>query len=230
MNNERIIKLIVLGDSGVGKTSIIERIKSGKFQKMPSGGDIITIQRKYESKNIMIKLNFLDGWGSEPYVNLYLGYIHNSNIILLVFSDINTLNILRDRWNHFYKEKANLENSIIILIGNKSDIFEDKRDEILNKGQEFADEIDTHFLTCSAKTGDNMDNLERIIISEAKRFIDKEEKEKEKKYYSIKKKAKKDKRENLKNDNYEHKKIVNYDDENKVSIWQNSKLNKYISF
>ena len=45
-------------------------------------------------------------------------------------------------------KKANLENSIIILIGNKSDIFEDKRDEILNKGQEFADEIDTHFLTC----------------------------------------------------------------------------------
>ena len=55
-------------------------------------------------------------------------------------------------------------------------------------------------------------------------------KKKKKKNIIILKKAKKDKRENLKNDNYGHKKIVNYDDKNKVSIWQNSKINKYISF
>ena len=72
-----------------------------------------------------------------------------------------------------------------------------------------------------------MDNIERYIIKEAKRFIDEEERKKE--FYSLKK-ERKDKKESLKNDNYTHKKIVNYDDENKVSIWQNSKLNKYISF
>ena len=35
-----------------------------------------------------------------------------------------------------------------------------------------------HFMTCSAKCSDNMDNLERYIITEAKRFIDEEEKNK----------------------------------------------------
>ena len=103
MNNERNINLVILGDSGVRKTSIIERIKSDKFQEIPSGGDIITIRRKYESKNIMINLIFDDGWGSESYIRKYWGYIHRSNIILLVFSDIKTLNTLRDSRYHFYK-------------------------------------------------------------------------------------------------------------------------------
>ncbi len=110
MNNERNINLIVLGDSGVGKTSIIERIKTGKFQEFYPGENIKIIRREYERKNIMINLIFCDGCGSEQYIKLYLGYIHNCNIILLVFDDINTLNILRVRWYLFYKEKANIEN------------------------------------------------------------------------------------------------------------------------
>ena len=77
---------------------------------------------------------------------------------------------------NYYKENSNIDNSRFILVGNKSDLFGNNRDEILNKGQEFAEEIDAHFITCSAKSADNMDNLERFIITEAKRFIDDEEK------------------------------------------------------
>ena len=59
---------------------------------------------------------------------------------------------------------------------NKSDIFVEKREDIINQGQSFADEIDANFITCSTKSKDNMDNLERYITTEAKRFIDDEEK------------------------------------------------------
>ena len=96
-----------------------------------------------------------------------VNYIRDSHIVLLVFSDINTLNELKHRWNKFYKENINIENSTIILIGNKSDTFEDNRDEIIRLGYQFAEEIDAWLITCSAKTDDNMDNLERFIISEA---------------------------------------------------------------
>ena len=47
MNNERNINLIVLGDSGVGKTSIIDRIKTGKFQEFYPGENIKIIRREY---------------------------------------------------------------------------------------------------------------------------------------------------------------------------------------
>ena len=71
-----------------------------------------------------------------------------------------------------------------------------------------------------------MVNLERYIISEAKRLIDEEEKE----YYISKIKQKNYKRENLKEDNHNYNRIANYDDYNKVLLWKNSKLNKYLSF
>jgi len=227
MYNERYINLIVLGDNGVGKTSIIKRIKDGKFQDIyPSTikTDFFVIKRKYERKNIIIYLDFYDTPGQEALENIIpIDYIYNSHIVLLVFSDIETLNILKKRWYRSYKKNANIDNSIFILIGNKSDTFGDKKEEIIKEGNEFADEIDVLFLTCSAKTDDNMDNLERFIIKEATRFIDDEEKKK--KYYSNIVKG-----ENLKEDNYNHKQFTNDDDYNKVSLWQNSKLNKYISF
>ena len=56
-----------------------------------------------------------------------------------------------------------------------------KEQEIFNRDiylqtKQFADELDAHFITCSAKCEDNMDNLERYITTEAKRFIDENEK------------------------------------------------------
>ena len=70
----------------------------------------------------------------------------------------------------------NYNNSRFLLVGNKSDIFVEKREDIINQGQSFADEIDANFITCSIKSKDNMDNLERYITTEVKRFIDDEEK------------------------------------------------------
>ena len=179
MRDERKINLIVLGESSVGKSSIIKRIKDGKFQEVYEitiRTDFYVLRRKYEKKNIMMELAFYDIPGQEILEYCVpVNYIRDSHIILLVFSDINTLNKLKYRWNKFYKKNINIENSRIILIGNKSDTFGDKRDEIIRLGYQFAEEIDAWLITCSAKTGDNMDNLERFIISEAKRFIDEEE-------------------------------------------------------
>ena len=102
-------------------------------------------------------------------------------LCFLVFSDIKNLTVLKDRWYKHYKENTNIENSKYILIGNKSDIFGDKRDEIVKQGNLFAEEIDAHFITCSVKSKDNMDNVERYIVTEARRFIDEEEKKLENK-------------------------------------------------
>ena len=54
MDNERKINLIALGDSAVGKTSIIKRIKDGKFQEVYEitiRTDFYVLRRKYEKKN-----------------------------------------------------------------------------------------------------------------------------------------------------------------------------------
>ena len=175
MEREVKISVITLGDSGVGKTSIIKRIYDGTFQDVMFStfgiGDFF-VRRKYLKKNIQIVLCFKDTAGQESHQELPVQYIRKSHIVLFVFCDIETLNTLRERWYNFYKEKANIENSRFILVGNKSDLFGNEKKEIERQGQEFADEINAHFITCSAKSKDNIDTLEQIIIDEAKNFIE----------------------------------------------------------
>ena len=89
----------------------------------------------------------------------------------------NILNVIKNRWYIHYRENANINNARFILIGNKSDLFGEKRKEIIREGEKFSEEIDALFMTCSAKSADNIDNSERYITTEAKRFIDTEEKE-----------------------------------------------------
>ena len=127
----------------------------------------------------MITLHFRDTNGLESMQSLIpIQYLRDSHIVLLIFSDLDTLDDIINRWYSFYQENTNIDNSRFILVGNKSDLFGNKRDEIINQGNQFAEEIDAHFLTCSAKSAANMDNLERYILTESKRFIDDEEKKK----------------------------------------------------
>ena len=199
MEKNENINVITLGPSGVGKTSIIKRIKDGTFEdtyKTTIALDHFFIKSKYEKKHIIITLHFRDTNGLESMQSLIpIQYLRDSHIVLLIFSDLDTLDDIINRWYSFYQENTNIDNSRFILVGNKSDLFGNKRDEIINQGNQFAEEIDALFLTCSAKSADNMDNLERYILTESKRFIDDEEKKKK----NIDKKIKLDNKKNNKN-------------------------------
>ena len=176
---EKEINVITLGDQGVGKTSIIQRFKDDTFSdnmRVTLGIDVLILKRKFENRDLTISLNIHDTAGQEIYRTLPLNYIRNSHIVLLVFSNIKTLNEIKKRWLNLYKEHSNVENSIFIVVGNKSDTFGDEREEIIKEGKQFAEKLDAHFITCSAKNKDNMDNLENYIVTEAKRFIKEEEK------------------------------------------------------
>ena len=180
MEIDKKINVIILGDKGVGKTSIFNIIKE------KASTDIITdindidsfiIKVNYEKKNTTISLNIKDIKNQENFKgNIPIQYIRNNHIVLLVFSNIETLNNIKEHWYKFNKENTNIENSKYILIGNKSDLFGDEKDEIIKQGNKFAEEIDAHFITCSVISKDNLDNIERYIITEAKRFIEEEDK------------------------------------------------------
>ena len=136
------------------------------------------IRRKYEKKNKVILLNLKDSENKQKYErSIPIQYIRDSHIVLLVFCNIETLNHLTDNLYKFYIENKNIDNPRFILIGNKSDTFGNDKDEIMKKGNIFAEEIDAHFLTCSAKSEDNLDNVERYITTEAKRYIDEDKDE-----------------------------------------------------
>jgi small GTP-binding protein len=178
---EKLIKIITLGASAVGKTSIIKRIVQNKFddEMQPTYGiDNYYLFRDYKKKNVKIKLKFIDTVGQEKHSDLPNQYIRDCHIVLLIFKDIKTLDELKNRWFKLYKENANVEKSKFIVVANQSDTFGIKRNEIKNSGKLFAEEMNNSiFITCSAKSEDNIDHLEDYILEEAKNIIDDEEKE-----------------------------------------------------
>ena len=175
------LNVIILGDNDVGKSSLVQIIKNGKSKENDNSlvdkNENFIIKAKYEKEKKVILLHLKEPEHQKIYDgNIPKQYILDSHIVLLVFSNIKTLNNLKDKLYTFYKENANIENSRFILIGNKSDIFGDEKNNILKEGEKFADEINSSFITCSAKSKDNMDNLEKFIILEAKNYIDDNEK------------------------------------------------------
>ena len=80
---------------------------------------------------MQILLNFQDTSGQERYQKLIpLSYIRNSHVVFLVFSDFDSLENLKRRWFNFYKKNSNVDNSKFILVGNKSDLYKNNRDEL----------------------------------------------------------------------------------------------------
>ena len=152
---EKEINVIILGDKGVEKSSIFNRIKHGAFDEAKDNSNINDIEycflkRKYEKKDIAISLNIKDIKNQDKYNgNIPKQYIRDNHIVILVLSNKEWLNNIKSRWYDYYKENANIENSRFILIGYKSDEFGDQRDEIIKKGNILAEEIDAHFITCS---------------------------------------------------------------------------------
>ena len=176
MENKKDLNVIILGDNRVGKSSILQIIKQGESIENNNSSinkSNFIIKKKYERKKIEILLHFKDVENQ-----ITPQYIRDSHIVLLVFCDIKSLDYLRNSLHIYYKNNSNIFNPRFILVGNKCDTFGNDKDEIMKKGQEFAEEINAQFLTCSTTSLDNKDNIERYITTEAKNYIDEEEKNK----------------------------------------------------
>ena len=148
-------KIILLGDSGVGKTSIIKKFINNEFNE-----DIkctIDIDSLYKSikinKNLYTKLKIYDTAGQEKYRSLIKKYYQGTDGIILVFdlTSENSFNKLKSWINEI---SENTEKAQIILVGNKADLIERKIDE--DKAETFAKQRDMKYIETSAKEGTNI--------------------------------------------------------------------------
>jgi len=145
------IKMILLGESGVGKTSIIKKYLFNEFSSeyTPSSAmnyveKIITVDNK------KIRLNIWDTIGQEKYRALSKLFLNETEIIILVYSitDLNSFQEL-DYWENLYKE--NIGNNVFVgVVGNKCDLLEDQK-VTEEQGKEYAKKNNALFGLLSAK-------------------------------------------------------------------------------
>ena len=160
-------KVIVLGSYGVRKTSIIFRLMNKEVDTdyAPTiSADIKNFQVKVNDKIKQIQI--WDTCGSDDFVLNTPNLFKNTFIIILVFA-INDEKSFKDleKWYNILKEYT--YDNTIFLIGNKSDLREERKVES-EKAEGFKNSYDNikMFFETSAKNGENMDKLlENIAIS-----------------------------------------------------------------
>lgn len=154
-----IMKLLLVGDSGVGKSCLLLRFVEDKFN--PSFITTIGIDfkiRTIESKGKKIKLQVWDTAGQERFRTITTAYYRGAMGIVLIYdvTDARTFESV-ENWFQTVTQHAN-EDAQIFLVGNKND-DEENRQVSSEQGQLLASKLNIPFLEASAKTNENVDSI-----------------------------------------------------------------------
>ena len=165
-------KITLVGDSGVGKSSIIGRFVTGIFIKdMSSTAGLNYSQKLYEKDGKKVNLNLWDTAGQEKFRSLGRNFYKDSYIIIIVFDITNRMSFINAK-EVWYNEIKNYGEKFkfLSLVGNKSDKYEEE--EVTDEEAiSFAKEIDAKFFLVSAHTGDGIDKMFHTL---ADNFFDEE--------------------------------------------------------
>lgn len=169
--NQYQFKVMLLGDSGVGKTCLLVRFKDGTFL---AGSFIATVGIDFRNKLVTlgdkkIKLQIFDTAGQERFRSVTHSYYRDANALLLLY-DVTSYSSFENisAWLSEIKEFAH-DDVIIMLIGNKID----KSQRVVSReaGERLARDFEVSFLETSAKTGQN---VELAFMATAQALLDKE--------------------------------------------------------
>ena len=161
-NNEqvsKICKLIIIGDSSVGKTSLLKRYVKNEFSNnMLSTIGIDFLIRSYKHKDETYKIQMWDTAGQEKFLSITSAYYRGADLVIVTY-DITRPNALAR--TEFWLEQLNCfgrDATPVAVVGNKSDLLEEPAS--YNKAVEtYCQERGLQHYVTSALTGFNVNNL-----------------------------------------------------------------------
>ena len=179
-----IIKILTLGDTQVGKSSIVLRYTEDKFDD----NQLSTIGIDYKTKfmkmdDSSVKVLIWDTAGQEKFQNIAKQYYKGANGVLLIYDICSRKTFERiEFWLKELKENNRIDELFICLVGNKNDM-EDKREISIEEGKKYANDNNIPFLEVSAKSGKGIIDLFKKVIKGAldKVYIKNEKEEGEEK-------------------------------------------------
>ncbi|SCU98003.1 LAMI_0F12508g1_1 [Lachancea mirantina] len=157
-NYDSIMKILLVGDSGVGKSCLLVRFVEDKFS--PSFITTIGIDFKIKTVDIngkKVKLQLWDTAGQERFRTITTAYYRGAMGIILVYdvTDERTFANIK-QWFSTVNQHANDE-AQLLLVGNKSDM--DTRAVTTEQGETLAKELGIPFVEASAKDDTNVNDI-----------------------------------------------------------------------
>ena len=170
---DKSFNILILGDCNIGKTSFIEAIKRKNIQKEYIPTVIFEYSSLYVKINDkIIKFGIWDISGQETSRSLINDFLKKTSLIILVYDITNIKSFENiDTWIKYIKSitEKSKSKSKIILVGNKSDL-QDERVVTEEEGKEKCESNHlTEFMECSCKNGIN---VKEIFINAAKILYD----------------------------------------------------------
>ncbi|XP_069012369.1 ras-related protein Rab-37-like isoform X1 [Embiotoca jacksoni] len=171
-DEEMVHKTILVGDSGVGKTSLLVQFDQGKFipASFSATVGIGFTNKEVTFDNMKIKLQIWDTAGQERFRSVTHAYYRDAHALLLLYDITSKSSFDNIRaWLTEIHEYAQSE-VIIMLLGNKADMSSERairRDE----GERLAREYSVPFMETSAKTGVNVELAFTAVAKELKHRV-----------------------------------------------------------
>ena len=174
---EFIFKVLLLGNSNVGKSSLFLRFVDDIWNDtfVPTIGVDFKI-KTFDIDEKRIKMQIWDTAGQERFKNIIASYYRVAHGILLIY-DVTDKDSFKNLSNWLIEiEKNSSKNVLKVLIGNKTDL-EEKRVISYNQAKEFADSYGLKYIETSAKKNLNVNEAfatlgrELMLASEDKRIV-----------------------------------------------------------
>ena len=170
-NYEFQIKIVIIGDSGVGKTNFIFRFAENSFSDM----HVSTVGLDYKSKIIIlpsskkrVRIQIWDTAGQERYMAINKNTLQKVQGIIIMYDLTNRKSFENlERWFNIVSQ--NFPGKTVFLVGNKLDLSDDKRIVTVEEGQKLAEENNMKFYEGS---GQNGENVEEIFIQMAEKVYE----------------------------------------------------------
>ncbi|MFX1590237.1 MAG: Rab family GTPase [Promethearchaeota archaeon] len=176
-SGEYAYKLILGGEGGVGKTSMVHRFVEDSFQtdyKSTIGTSIMKKECEFHGLESKVRFIIWDLAGQAQFKRVRQTYLANAEAGILVY-DV-TRKDSYDSLENWFKEIKSVSPTIsLILVGNKIDL-EKEREITTGEGEELAQKLNLSYIETSAKTGENInDAFKMLALQMIKRFVFTEE-------------------------------------------------------
>jgi small GTP-binding protein len=164
-----LYKIVMLGDSGVGKTSLVARLTN---PSAPLNHDIsATMGIEFDTQLLdtphgRVKAQIWDTAGQERFARVLLPtYFRKARGVVLVFdtTSLKSLESLGERWMVQLCDHANSDDLAKLLVGNKCDLV-DQREVSTERAMAFCKEYGMEYIETSAKSGSNvLEAFEKLV-------------------------------------------------------------------
>ena len=161
---DRILKIVLVGDASVGKTTLAHRYVYGTSEPIPCSVSLDFLVKTVEKDGKKIKLQIWDTTGQERYKSSIHFRYRGANVVVLMF-DIH-VRVSFERLNGWLREIDEYcdDSVVLVIVGNKLDL-EDSRTVSVAEGKNIARKQNVQYFEVSAKEGTHLEELFDCVIS-----------------------------------------------------------------